>query len=177
MQRRSECIPPGKRRSCVSHFRNDFRVNACLNKVDKYGNQQQAKTWHHAHMKQEIHEKTIGSSVSEKSERKQIAKSFGITVLGRRHSGKSEEFVDEMFTQKQWNDLLPRCDYIVVILPFTPEMRNMFGKIEFKLIKLTAFFINIGRRNRVIQNELVHVLMDKDMRVLDVDVFETEPLP
>ncbi|MGE1102114.1 NAD(P)-dependent oxidoreductase [Peribacillus simplex] len=163
MQRRSECIPPGKRRSCVSHFRNDFRVNACLNKVDKYGNQQQAKTWHHAHMKQEIHEKTIGSSVSEKSERKQIAKSFGITVLGRRHSGKSEEFVDEMFTQKQWNDLLPRCDYIVVILPFTPEMRNMFGKIEFKLIKLTAFFINIGRRNRVIQNELVHVLMDKDI--------------
>ncbi|MDQ0883931.1 phosphoglycerate dehydrogenase-like enzyme [Peribacillus sp. V2I11] len=53
-----------------------------------------------------------------------------MTVLGMRHSGISEEFVDEMFTQKQLNDLLPRCDYIFVSLPLTPETRNMFEKKE-----------------------------------------------
>ncbi|MBT2667031.1 hypothetical protein J7J00_16155 [Bacillus sp. ISL-4] len=62
-----------------------------------------------------------------------------MTVLGMRHSGKSEEFVDEMFTQKQLNDFLPRCDYIVLILPLTPETQNMFGKKEFKLMKRTTF--------------------------------------
>ncbi|MFE4811551.1 NAD(P)-dependent oxidoreductase [Peribacillus simplex] len=45
----------------------------------------------------------------------------------------------------------------------TPETRNMFGKKEFKLMERIASFINIGRRNPVIQIELVHALMDKDI--------------
>ena len=69
--------------------------------------------------------------------------------LGVRHSGKSEEYVDEMFTQKQLNDLLPKCDYVVVTLPLTPETQDMFGTNEFKLMKPSAFFINIGRGSQV----------------------------
>ncbi|MFJ7509071.1 D-2-hydroxyacid dehydrogenase [Peribacillus simplex] len=152
---------------------------ALTRKVDTYIKQQQAKTWHHAHMKQEIHEKTIGIIGVGKigKETAKIAKAFGMTVLGMRHSGKSEEFVDEMFTQKQLNVLLPRCDYIVVTLPLTPETRNMFGKKEFQLMKPSAFFINIGRGNIVIQNELVQALKHKDIAGAGLDVFETEPLP
>ncbi|GAB6255421.1 D-2-hydroxyacid dehydrogenase [Peribacillus sp. NPDC055009] len=152
---------------------------ALTRKVDTYIKQQQTKTWHHAHMKQEIHEKTIGIIGVGKigKETAKIAKAFGMTVLGMRHSNKSEEFVDEMFTQKQLNDLLPRCDYIVVTLPLTPETRYMFGKKEFKLMKRSAFFINIGRGNLVIQNDLVQALMDKEIAGAGLDVFETEPLP
>ncbi len=152
---------------------------ALTRKVDTYIKQQQTRTWHHAHMKQEIHEKTIGIIGVGKigKETAKIAKAFGMTVLGMRHSGKSEEFVDEMFTQKQLIDLLPRCDYIVVTLPLTPETRNMFGKNEFKLMKRSAFFINIGRGNLVIQIELIQALKDKDIAGAGLDVFETEPLP
>ncbi|MFJ9382305.1 D-2-hydroxyacid dehydrogenase [Peribacillus sp. NPDC101481] len=152
---------------------------ALTRKVDTYIKQQQTKTWHHAHMKQEIHEKTIGIIGVGKigKETAKIAKAFGMTVLGMRHSDKSEEFVDEMFTQKQLNDLLPRCDYIVVTLPLTPETRYMFGKKEFMLMKRSAFFINIGRGNLVIQNDLVQALMDKEIAGAGLDVFETEPLP
>ncbi|WP_434967885.1 D-2-hydroxyacid dehydrogenase [Peribacillus simplex] len=152
---------------------------ALTRKVDTYIKQQQTKTWHHAHMKQEIHEKTIGIIGVGKigKETAKIAKAFGMTVLGMRHSDISEEFVDEMFTQEHLNDLLPRCDYIVVTLPLTPETRNMFGKKEFKLMKRSAFFINIGRGNLVIQNELVQALMDKEIAGAGLDVFETEPLP
>ncbi|MBT2667032.1 hypothetical protein J7J00_16160 [Bacillus sp. ISL-4] len=39
------------------------------------------------------------------------------------------------------------------------------------------FFINIGRRNPVIQNEWFTRLWTKILQVLDFDVFETEPLP
>lgn len=152
---------------------------ALTRKIDTYIKQQQTKTWHHAHMKQEIHEKTIGIIGVGKigKETAKIAKAFGMTVLGMRHSGESEEFVDEMFTQKQLIDLLPKCDYIVVTLPLTPETRNMFGKNEFKLMKRSAFFINIGRGNLVIQNELIQALKDKDIAGAGLDVFETEPLP
>ncbi|MFY0781483.1 D-2-hydroxyacid dehydrogenase [Peribacillus simplex] len=152
---------------------------ALTRKIDTYIKQQQVKNWHHANMKQEIHEKTIGIIGVGKigKETAKIAKAFGMTVLGMRHSGKSEEFVDEMFTQNQLNDLLPKCDYIVVTLPLTPETRNMFGKNEFRLMKPSAFFINIGRGNLVIQNELVQALKDKDIAGAGLDVFETEPLP
>ncbi|MES1039998.1 D-2-hydroxyacid dehydrogenase [Peribacillus simplex] len=152
---------------------------ALTRKVDTYIKQQQTKTWHHAYMKQEIHEKTIGIIGVGKigKETAKIAKAFGMTVLGMRHSDKSEEFVDEMFTQEHLNDLLPRCDYIVVTLPLTPKTKNMFGKKEFNLMKRSAFFINIGRGNLVIQNELVQALMDKEIAGAGLDVFETEPLP
>ncbi|WP_076369594.1 NAD(P)-dependent oxidoreductase [Peribacillus simplex] len=35
-----------------------------------------------------------------------------------------------------------KAEMIVVTLPLTPETRNMFMKKEFKLMMLTAFFIN-----------------------------------
>jgi phosphoglycerate dehydrogenase-like enzyme len=148
-------------------------------KIDTYIKQQQEKTWHHANMKQEIHEKTIGIIGVGKigKETAKIAKAFGMTVLGMRHSGKSEEYVDEMFTQKQLNTLLPRCDYIVLTLPLTPETQGMFGKTEFQLMKPSAFFINIGRGNLVVENELVHALKDNQIAGAGLDVFETEPLP
>ncbi|MGE7760080.1 D-2-hydroxyacid dehydrogenase [Peribacillus sp. NPDC097895] len=148
-------------------------------KIDTYIKQQQEKTWHHANMKQEIHEKTIGIIGVGKigKETAKIAKAFGMTVLGMRHSGKSEEYVDEMFTQKQLNTLLPRCDYIVVTLPLTPETQGMFGKTEFQLMRPSAFFINIGRGNLVVENELVHALNDNQIAGAGLDVFETEPLP
>ena len=53
----------------------------------------------------------------------------------------------------------------------------MFGKKEFQLMKPSAFFINIGRGNIVIQNELVQALKHKDIAGAGLDVFETEPLP
>ncbi|WP_260399033.1 NAD(P)-dependent oxidoreductase [Peribacillus simplex] len=51
--------------------------------------------------KQEIHEKIIRIiSVGKiRKDTAKIAKAFPMTVLGMRHSGKSEEFVDEMFTK------------------------------------------------------------------------------
>ena len=70
-----------------------------------------------------------------------------------------------------------KAEMIVVTLPLTPETRNMFGKNEFKLMKRSAFFINIGRGNLVIQNELIQALKDKDIAGAGLDVFETEPLP
>ncbi|MFD4817899.1 D-2-hydroxyacid dehydrogenase [Peribacillus butanolivorans] len=152
---------------------------AFTRKIDTYVKQQQEKTWHHSDMKQEIHEKTIGIIGVGKigKETAKIAKAFGMTVLGVRHSGKSEEYVDEMFTQKQLNDLLPKCDYVVVTLPLTPETQDMFGTSEFKSMKPSAFFINIGRGSLVVQNELIQALKDQQIAGAGLDVFETEPLP
>ena len=152
---------------------------AFTRKIDTYVKQQQTKTWYHSHMKQEIHKKTIGIVGVGKigKETAKIAKAFGMTVLGVRHSGKSEEFVDEMFTQEQLKEVLPKCDYVIVTLPLTSETKSMFGAKEFELMKSTAFFINIGRGPIVIQDELIHALHEGQIAGAGLDVFETEPLP
>ncbi|MEH7225167.1 D-2-hydroxyacid dehydrogenase [Bacillus sp. JJ1566] len=147
-------------------------------KIHTYVRNQQEKKWHHSDMKLEIHEKTIGiMGVGHiGKETAKIAKAFGMKVLGVRHSGREEDFVDEMFTTDQLSDVLPRCDYVVVTLPLTNETRHLFGANEFKQMKPSAFFINIGRGEIVVEDELIESLRTGEIAGAGLDVFTKEPL-
>lgn len=147
-------------------------------KIHTYVKNQQAKVWHHAHMKLEIHEKTIGiigvGAIGRETAK--IAKAFGMNVLGVRHSGRPADFVDEMYTVNQLNEVLPQCDYVVVALPLTKGTYHLFGKEQFEQMKSSAFFINIGRGDIVVEEELAAALQDGTIAGAGLDVFETEPL-
>ncbi|THE12709.1 D-2-hydroxyacid dehydrogenase [Bacillus timonensis] len=147
-------------------------------KIHTYVKNQQEKKWHHSDMKLEIHEKTIGiMGVGHiGKETAKIAKAFGMTVLGVRHSGREEDFVDEMFTTDQLSEVLPRCDYVVVTLPLTNETHSLFGATEFKKMKSSAFFINIGRGEIVVEDELIEALRSGEIAGAGLDVFTKEPL-
>ncbi|WP_010677839.1 D-2-hydroxyacid dehydrogenase [Bacillus timonensis] len=147
-------------------------------KIHTYVQNQQQKKWHHADMKLEMHEKTIGilgvGHIGKETAK--IAKAFGMTVLGVRHSGREEEFVDEMYTTEQLSEVLPRCDYVVVTLPLTNETRHLFGAHEFKQMKSSAFFINIGRGEIVVEEDLIEALRSGEIAGAGLDVFTKEPL-
>ncbi|PLS02175.1 D-2-hydroxyacid dehydrogenase [Neobacillus cucumis] len=147
-------------------------------KIHTYVKNQQTKTWHHGHISLEMHEKTVGIiGVGEiGKETAKIAKAFGMTVMGVRHSGKPAEFIDEMYTPDQLNQLLPKCDYVVVTLPLTKETHRLFGADQFKQMKPSSFFINIGRGEIVVEEELLAALQDGIIAGAGLDVFETEPL-
>ncbi|MEH7548504.1 D-2-hydroxyacid dehydrogenase [Neobacillus vireti] len=147
-------------------------------KIHTYVKNQQTKTWDHAHLSLEIHEKTIGViGVGEiGKETAKIAKAFGMTVLGVRHSGKPSDYVDEMYTPDQLDQVLSKCDYVVVTLPHTPETHHLFGVQQFKHMKPSAFFINIGRGEIVVEEELIAALQEGTIAGAGLDVFETEPL-
>jgi len=147
-------------------------------KIHTYVKNQQAKTWHHGNMNLEMHEKTVGIiGVGEiGKETAKIAKAFGMNVLGLRHSGKPADFVDEMYTPDQLELLLPKCDYIVVTLPHTKETHHLFGSPQFKQMKSSAYFINIGRGDVVIEEDLIQALQEGTIAGAGLDVFETEPL-
>ena len=148
-------------------------------KIHTYVKNQQTKTWHHANMNLEIHGKTIGiigvGSIGKETAK--IAKAFGMKVLGIRHSGTPVKHVDEMFTTDQLNSLLPECDYIVVTLPLTAETKHLFGAEQFALMKPSAFFINIGRGELVVEQDLINALLEQQIAGAGLDVFTTEPLP
>ncbi|UOQ86856.1 D-2-hydroxyacid dehydrogenase [Gracilibacillus salinarum] len=147
--------------------------------IHAYVRQQQQKTWHHAGLRLEIHEKTIGiigvGAIGQETAK--VAKAFGMKVLGMRHSGKPAEHIDAMYTPDQLAELLPQCDYVVITLPLTDETTGMFGAEAFRQMKNSAFLINIGRGPIVKEEELIQALQHKEIAGAGLDVFATEPLP
>ncbi|WP_191566309.1 D-2-hydroxyacid dehydrogenase [Metabacillus idriensis] len=147
-------------------------------KIHTYVKNQTKKKWHHADMKLEIHGKTIGvigvGAIGQETAK--IAKAFGMTVLGVRHSGKPADFVDEMYTSDQLDLVLPQCDYVVVTLPLTNETRHLFKYSQFKIMKRSAFFINIGRGEIVAEEDMIEALQNEEIAGAGLDVFEKEPL-
>lgn len=147
-------------------------------KIHTYVRNQTQKTWEASGLKLEIHGKTIGiigvGAIGKETAK--IAKAFGMKVLGVRHSGKPDQSVDQMYKPDALNEVLPQCDYVVVTLPLTEETQQMFGSDEFKQMKQTAFFINIGRGPIVDEKALITALEEKQIAGAGLDVFEKEPL-
>lgn len=152
---------------------------ALTRKIHTYVKNQQTKTWHHSGLKLELHGKTVGiigvGAIGKETAK--IAKAFGMKVIGIRHSGAQEEFVDEMYITEKLNAILPQCDYVVVTLPLTKETHYLFGAEQFNLMKPSSFFINIGRGEIAVENELIEALREGKIAGAGLDVFEKEPLP
>ena len=107
-----------------------------------------------------------------------LAKAHDMHVLGvRRQPDNTYEYVDEMFGQDDLDTLLPRADYVVSILPNTPDTRHILGAKQFELMKNEAFIVNIGRGVHIDEVALVDALNAGQVRGAGLDTFETEPLP
>ncbi|KEZ48130.1 D-2-hydroxyacid dehydrogenase [Metabacillus indicus] len=147
-------------------------------KIHAYVRNQSEKKWHHENMKLEIHGKTLGvigvGAIGQETAK--IAKAFEMTVLGVRHSGKPADFVDEMYTQGDLNTILPRCDYVAVTVPLTSDTERLFTYEQFKQMKPSAYFINIGRGEVVEEAALIQALAENEIAGAGLDVFEHEPL-
>jgi phosphoglycerate dehydrogenase-like enzyme len=85
--------------------------------------------------------------------------------------------VAELHRPEEMGAVLPRADFVIVTVPETPETTGMFGREQFRLMKPSAFFINIGRGATVILDDLVAALQGGEIRGAGMDVFQLEPLP
>ncbi len=75
------------------------------------------------------------------------------------------------------NSLLPDADYVINIVPLTQKTTHLFGAPQFKAMKATAHFINVGRGASVNEKALIEALAKNEIAGAALDVFETEPLP
>ena len=110
---------------------------------------------------------------------KEIAKrgkQFGMNVLGIKRIPEPVENVDQVFGPKDLEKMIPPVDYLINVLPFTPETYHILGEKEFSLMKEGAFLFSIGRGKTVDEKALKKVLRSESIRAV-LDVFEKEPLP
>lgn len=73
------------------------------------------------------------------------------------------------------DELLSRADYLILVLPLTPDTHHAIGAPEFALMKSSAILINIARGGIVDDAALVEALMQGRLAAAGLDVFENEP--
>jgi gluconate 2-dehydrogenase len=73
--------------------------------------------------------------------------------------------------------LLREADFVVSVVPSTPETKHLLGAEAFALMKPSAIVINGSRGAIVDEAALLHALDTDQIRAAGLDVFATEPLP
>ena len=106
-----------------------------------------------------------------------ICKSFGMTVHGLTTTGRDIEWVDYPYDSEGLNQLIPRVDYLVNILPANDSTRRAIGEEQFSAMKKTAYYISVGRGDTVDEKALIQALQRGDIAGAGLDVFVEEPLP
>jgi phosphoglycerate dehydrogenase-like enzyme len=84
---------------------------------------------------------------------------------------------DEFYTPDQLLEMLPLCDYVVLVVPHTASTHHLMNEVAFRAMKKTAALINIARGGVVDEVALIRALREGWIAGAALDVFEQEPLP
>lgn len=114
----------------------------------------------------------IGFAIAER------ARAFGMRVIAlRRNPGRTATSLDLELGPSELPRLLAESDFVVTAAPLTQETAGLIGAEELRMMKPSAFFINISRGAIVVESALIAALMEGTIAGAALDVFETEPLP
>src|SRR5690625_19375 len=106
-----------------------------------------------------------------------VAKAFNMHTIGINRSGREIENMDVQYTQKELADVIHKGDIVVNILPLTEETTHLYDEDMFSKMKDGVIFINVGRGESVVTEDLLAALDNGKVSRAGLDVFEQEPLP
>jgi len=155
---------------------------ACAKKVVRLNNLVKEGHWIEAKQAQlpmeSIHGQTLGiigcGNIGRMTAKK--AQCFGLDVLGY------DPYVDNILAGKidimlvEFPELLKKSDYVSVHTALTKETYHLLGEEQFKLMKLSAYFINTARGPVVDEPALIRALREGWIAGAALDVFEQEPV-
>ena len=112
------------------------------------------------------------------AETARLLHAFNMHVLAvdARRTGKPDH-VAELHGPEALESLLPRADFVILTVPHTPATEGFFNATKFRLMKPSAFFINIGRGMTTSLDDLMDALNAGQIAGAALDVYEQEPLP
>lgn len=111
---------------------------------------------------------------------RRAALGFGMRVLYNNRSVVPESELGALAGHVHYvgrDALLREADFVVSVVPSTPETKHLLGAEAFALMKPSAIVINGSRGAIVDEDALLHALDTDQIRAAGLDVFATEPLP
>ncbi|QAA22753.1 D-2-hydroxyacid dehydrogenase [Sporolactobacillus terrae] len=155
-------------------------ILALIREIPLYVKQTERHLWHEGDRCLQIDGSTfgiigfgdIGSEIAHR------LKAFGARVLAvkRNLSGLSED-ADAVYTLDDLDPVLNESDFVVNVLPLTPETKNLFDAKRFAAMKDGVQFINVGRGGTVDERALIDAVHSGKVGGAALDVTAEEPLP
>ncbi|UCH63048.1 MAG: D-2-hydroxyacid dehydrogenase [Fidelibacterota bacterium] len=140
--------------------------------------QQQARQWKRTTYRQ-LSELTLGilgvGDIGSTVARAVVA--LGMTVWGLRTRSESIPGIKRVFAPAQLSEFLVGPDYLVNVLPSTPDTRGLLSGATLNRCRPSAIFINIGRGDIIDEASLVRAMDKSWISGAVLDVFPDEPLP
>jgi phosphoglycerate dehydrogenase-like enzyme len=110
-----------------------------------------------------------------------LAKAFGMHVLAfRKRISDLPPNVDTLYSADAGDDLgelLARSDLVVLTVRLTDQTYHLIGQDELRLMKPSAFLVNLARGPVLDEEALVAALRAGTIAGAGLDVFQQEPLP
>jgi phosphoglycerate dehydrogenase-like enzyme len=113
----------------------------------------------------------IGSELARK------AAALEMRVIGTKRDGAPVAHVERVFPPDDTDAVLAAADYVVLLLPSTRETRGFINAATLARMKRTAYLLNFGRGDLVVDLDLVAAVREGVIAGAVLDVFVTEPLP
>jgi phosphoglycerate dehydrogenase-like enzyme len=106
-----------------------------------------------------------------------IAAVLGMRVIGTKRRPEPMANVAEVLPPERTREVLAQSDYVLVLLPATPETDNFIDTERLGMMKPGAWLLNFGRGHVVKDDDLVAAVKAKKIAGAMLDVFRQEPLP
>lgn len=126
-----------------------------------------------------LYKKTVGilgvGTIAEELARK--CKAFNMTVYGISSTEREVEGIDRIFNRTELLKVAGMVDYLIILIPHSPETDKIIDVKVFSAMKSSAFLINIARGAVLDEGALIDALKAGKIAGAGLDVYSQEPLP
>ena len=105
------------------------------------------------------------------------ATALEIRVIGTRRATGPLPHVERVYSPAETDAVLAQSDFVVLLLPATPETENIINAARLACMKKTAWLLNFGRGALIDDAALVAAAKSGMIAGAILDVFRQEPLP
>lgn len=113
----------------------------------------------------------VGSQIAK------LAKFHGMKTIGVNSNGRTIEYFDKSVSTENVTEVLDSADFVVNTLPGTSQTKGIFNSEFFSKMNIKSYFINVGRGDSVIEQDLLDALTNNLIKGAYIDVAVQEPLP
>jgi phosphoglycerate dehydrogenase-like enzyme len=102
---------------------------------------------------------------------------FGVSLYGVAREAREQPPFLQVAGMEELSRLVGEVDYVINLLPDTPQTQDIYDAALFARFNPQALFINAGRGVAVVDADLVEALRVGHLAGAVIDVFRQEPLP
>lgn len=128
-------------------------------------------------MGHEIYKKKLGiigfGAIGKAVARRAAGFSMEVIAFGHHLDHMAAQNLDVQFVTLE--ELLESADYIIVSTSLTERNKELINKDTIRLMKPTAFIINVSRGGLMNEGDLIEALKNKQIKGAALDVFSAEP--